>query len=373
MSAPDGTVQGGWPARVVDPHVHQWDPFTTPRHSSRQARLLRPLPRVPRWFGRLAPRADREFVGDPHHVMKPYLPADYRRDAGPVPVAEIVHVEAAWLGDDPMSSVEETRWVTGLPFGQDGAPELGAVVAHVDPRWPEVGRVLDAHLEASPLVRGARHSLAHHPGAVRRFEEDPGAVASRAFVEGFAAVAERGLSFELWVYDHQLPLLETLLSAYPETTFVLDHHATPVGFLGPRGGRAGRGGRGGTASEQRARLDRWRDDVAAVAAHGNVVAKHSGLGMPVLGGTPRRQLGVDGLAAITDRVAPLVRHVHDCFGPDRTMWASNYPMDKPVLSIPATAQVLLDVLGSDARPELLFHDVATRTYRLDHRPDRSTP
>jgi predicted TIM-barrel fold metal-dependent hydrolase len=90
--------------------------------------------------------------------------------------------------------------------------------------------------------------------------------------------------------------------------------------------------------------------------------------MPLLGGVPRRQLDVDALAEVTDRVAPLIRHLHDCFGPDRTMWASNYPMDKPVLSLPATAQVVLDVLGADARPDQLFSDVATRTYRLARAP-----
>lgn len=351
-----------WPTRVVDPHVHQWDPFTTPRHSSGRAKALRPLPRVPRALGRLAPRADREFVGDPHHVMKPYLPRDYRRDAGALPVEEVVHVEAAWLGDDPMSSVDETRWVAGLPFGQQGAPGLGAIVVHADPRWPEVGRVLDAHLAASPLVRGARHSLAHRDGGVRSFESADDVVAGPAFVRGFEAVAERGLSFELWVYSHQLPLVHTLVGEYPETTFVLDHYATPVGIFGPRGGT-------GSPAQRRDLVRRWRDDVARVAEHRNVVAKHSGLGMPVLGGTPRRQLGVDRLAEVTDRVGPLVRHLHDCFGPDRTMWASNYPMDKPVLSVPATARVLLDVLGADADPQRLFHDVATRTYRLD----RSSP
>lgn len=357
-----------WPTHVVDPHIHQWDPLTTPRHSSGKARPLRWLPRVPRVLGRLAPRADREFVGHPHHVMKPYLPQDYRRDAGSLPVGTVVHVEAAWVGEDPFTSVEETRWVAALPFGEAGAPRLGAVVVHADPRWPEVGRVLDAHLEASPLVRGVRHSLAQHPGDVRDFEPDGAAVASPAFVDGFAAVAERGLSFELWVYSHQLPLVHDLVAAYPGTTFVLDHYATPVGLFGPRGGA-------GTPQERRSQLARWHDDLARVAEHGNVVAKHSGLGMPVLGGTPRRQLAVGSLAEVTDRVAPLVRHLHDCFGADRTMWASNYPMDKPVLSLPATAQVLLDVLGSDAQPGLLFHDVAARTYRLDpvDRPDRSTP
>ena len=350
-----------WPARVVDPHIHQWDPFTTPRHTSRKARLLRPLPRVPRWLALLGPRADREFVGDPHHVMKPYLPQDYRRDAGELPVGSVVHVEAAWVGEDPMTSVDETRWVAGLPFGRDGAPDLGAIVAHVDPRWPEVGRVLDAHLAASPLVRGVRHSLAHHDGAVRSFEDDPAAAADPGFLRGFAAVAERGLTCELWLYSHQLAGVERLVAEHPGTTFVLDHYATPVGLLGPRGGT-------GSPAGRRSLLARWRDDVARLADHPHVVAKHSGLGMPVLGGTPRRQLGASSLGEVVDRVGPLVRHLHDCFGPDRTMWASNYPMDKPVLSLPATAQVLLDVLGSDAQPQRLFHDVAARTYRLDRSP-----
>jgi predicted TIM-barrel fold metal-dependent hydrolase len=348
-----------WPVHVIDPHIHQWNPWTTPRQVSGLAKLLRPLPRIPRAVGMLAPRADREFVGHPHHILRPYLPPDYLRDTGSLPVRAVVHVEAGWHGNDPFTSVEETRWVAALPFGQAGTPELGGIVVHADPRWPQVGEVLDAHLAASPLVRGVRHSLSHHDDAgVRSFEQDGAAVAGPAFLRGFAAVAERGLSFELWLYSHQLPMLPTLLAEYPETTFVLDHYATPVGLFGPRGGIRSDG-------QRRALLDRWHDDLARVADHRNVVAKHSGLGMPLLGGSPRRQLDVGSLSEVTDRVGPLVRHLHDCLGPDRTMWASNYPMDKPVLSLPATAQVVLDVLGADARPDQLFSGVATRTYRLD--------
>jgi L-fuconolactonase len=352
------------PARVIDPHMHQWNPFTTPRHSSGRAKLLRPLPRIPPAFGRLASRADREFVGDPHHVMKPYLPQHYLRDCGQVSVDAVVHIEAAWVGDAPLSSVEETRWVAGLPFGKNGAPELGGIVVHADPRWDDIGVVLDTHLAASPLVRGVRHSLSHHAGDVRNFEDRPDVVADPDFIRGFAAIAERGLTFELWLYSHQLSLVHTLLSEYPETTFVLDHYATPVGLFGPRGGT-------GSATQRRTMLDRWHEDIAEVAGHPNVVAKHSGLGMPLLGDTPRRQLGETSLSHVTDRAAALIRHLHDCFGPDRTMWASNYPMDKPVLSLPATAQVLLDVLGHDAEPQRLFHDNAARVYRLETGPQGS--
>ena len=339
-----------WPEGVVDPHIHLWDPFTTPREVSPMARLFRPLPRIPRFLRRIAPLADREFAGHPHHVLKPYLPATHRSDAGEVPVEAIVHIEANWPQEERRDSVDETRWVSSLPFGQDGAPELGALVVHVDPRFDDAGAILDEHLEASPLVRGVRCVAAHHPDpGVRDFTDQPHLLSDPAFVRGFAAIAERGLSFELWCYAHQLPDALKLVKEYPETTFVLDHYATPVGLTGPRGEVTGR-----SDAEREAMMASWRDDVAALAALPNVVAKHSGLGMPLLGGD----------SVPTDRVAPLIRHVHDVFGSYRTMWASNFPMDKANLTLPETLRLVTDVLGSDADLDLLTRDVARRVYRI---------
>lgn len=353
------TTSVPWPAEVIDPHIHQWDPYRTPRHVTRLARLLRPVPRIPVWLGRLGSREEREFIGDPHHVLKPYLPLDYHRDADTVPVKQVVHIEAAWRGE-PVDSVNETRWVSSLPWRQRGAPSLGAIVVHVDPRWERAGELLDKHLSASDRVRGVRHSVARHPDpGVRDFEPAADALAHPDFLRGFAAIAERGLSFELWMYSHQLPAASRLIREYPETTFVLCHYGTPVGLFGPRGHHTGRDAR----SRDRLR-DSWYTELAELAEHPNVVAKHSGLGMPSLGHVPPRPLTTGGLGAFIDRVAPLVQHVHTSFGSDRTMWASNYPIDKPGLTLPATARILLDSLGSSGDPQKLFHDVAHRIYRL---------
>ncbi len=350
-----------WPTGVVDPHIHQWDPLTTPRLSSREARMMRPIKNVPRGLRTVMKKADREFVGNPHHVVKPYLPHDYRADTGDVPVSTVVHIEAAWVAETPMQTVDETRWVTSLPFGRDGAPSLGAVVVHADPRWSDCGAVLDAHAAVTPLVRGVRCSASHHPDPqVRDFEEVPGLHADPAFLDGFSAIAERGLSFELWCYSHQLPEALQLARAYPQTTFVLDHYGTPVGLFGARGREAGR-----SAAAREGLLARWREDVAALAECPNVVAKHSGLGMPVLGHDPKRPVALGSLSELTDLAAPLVRHLHDCFGSDRTMWASNYPMDKAGITIPASVRIITDVLGADADLDLLLRDVARRTYRLE--------
>ena len=101
------------------------------------------------------------------------------------------------------------------------------------------------------------------------FAKRPHLLSEPEFLRGFAAVAERGLSFEIWVYGHQLPHAVTLASEYPDTTFVLDHYATPVGALAPCGRRTGH-----TTAERTDILKRWRDDISALAALPNVVAKH---------------------------------------------------------------------------------------------------
>lgn len=354
-------MAGQLPDGIVDPHIHQWDPFTTPRIVSREARLLRHVPRVPRWLATLQPRSKGEFVRDPHHLLKPYLPADYRTDAASVPVTSVVHIESeTWATTATWDVVDETRWVAGLGWGTNGAPELGGIVVNADPRWPEAGDVLDVHLAASDRVRGVRYPAANHPDrGVMSFTREPHLLSDPEFLRGFAAIAERGLSFDLWIYHRQLPDAVVLAKEYPATTFVLDHYATPVGIFGPRGRNVGR-----TAQERADLLARWRDDVAALAALPNVVAKHSGLGMPILGDPPPQPVDAGATAELVDRSAPLIEHLQAVFGPERTMWASNYAMDKPVQTIPASVEVLTTVLGDGTDLSLLLRDVARRTYRL---------
>jgi predicted TIM-barrel fold metal-dependent hydrolase len=337
--------------RIVDPHIHQWDPFTTPKEVSVPAKLVRRLPWLRPALLKVFPKRDREFVGDPTHVINPYLPADYRADAGDLPVEAVVHVEAGWA--DHQDVAGETAWLTTLAFGTDG-PGLGAVVCHADPRDAAVGTVLDRNLAATPLVRGVRCSAAHHPDPGVRNWNDEGLLTGPDFLRGFAQIAERSLSFEAWVYSHQLPEVVTLAQEYPETTIVLDHYGTPVGAFGPRGRETGR-----TPKDRRAILDRWADDIAAVAALPNVVAKHSGLGMPVLGWA-----GPVTTAQFRDTVAPLVAHTQEVFGADRTLWASNFPMDKPIVSLTGTIDALLEILGPDVDAHRLLRDNARRVYRL---------
>jgi len=341
-------------SRVVDAHIHQWDPFTTPRVVSGPSKLIRRAPLVEPILMRAFPRAARDFAGDPQYLFNTYLPADYRADAASVQVEAVVHIEAGWQAKRPIDSVAETRWVSSLTFGQDGAPELAAMVVHADPADPGVAEVLDAHLAASTLVRGVRYVAAHSPDrGIVDFVKRPNELSEPAFLRGFAAVAERGLRFEIWLYAHDLPSAVKLAGEYPGTTFILDHYATPIGALAPCGRHTG-----STAAERAEILSRWRADIDSLAALPNVTAKHSGLGMPVLGlgPLPREQF--------RDTIAPLVTHLDQAFGPQRTFWSSNYPIDKPNIVLPDSIWALRQILGGRFDEELMLRDNARRVYRI---------
>jgi L-fuconolactonase len=354
------TLAGIVPA-IVDGHVHQWDPFTTPREASKFAPVYRRVPSLFEWLMPVLVSRDKlDLVRTAAHVARPYLPSTYAADAAGVteaagvPVESVVHVQVGWLGDP----VDESRWVQSLPFGQEGAPALAAVVAEADPREPQVGEVLDRHAGASDRLRGIRFMGAWHPDPqVVRFADQEGLLRSPAFLRGFAAVAERGLTFDAYVYSHQLGDVATLAEEYPETTIVLDHYAPPVGWLGPMGRSTGR-----TQQDRDRILATWHEGIERVAAHTNVVAKHSGLAFPMLGmptGRWSRQQVVDALA-------PLVMPTTELFGAERLIFGSNFPMDKPIADLPVVVGGLLDLLAPYGEEVLrgTFRDNARRVYRL---------
>ncbi|SIR63886.1 amidohydrolase family protein [Williamsia sterculiae] len=362
----DGVTTG-----IVDAHIHQWDPLHTPREVSRLARIYRFAPGQVRelMFRRLVAQSDRELVLTPQAVVQPYEPRDYLRDAAGVstaagvPVDTVVHVEAGWHGAGALAAADETRWVAGLPFGVGRGPRLGAIIGSADPRDPAFGTLLDAHADASDLFRGIRFITARHPDPkVKDWCAEDGILASPAFLTGFAQLAARNLTFDAWCYSHQLRDVLVLAREYPDTTIVLDHYATPVGLFGPMGLRTGQ-----TAAARAELLRAWRENITAIARCPNVVAKHSGLGFPPLGYGLQRSGNIGGREVLADMMGPLVRYVTEQFGPDRLVYGSNFPMDRPNASMPTIVGALLDILAPRG-PRLLrkvFRDNALRVYRID--------
>ena len=110
----------------------------------------------------------------------------------------------------------------------------------------------------------------------------------------------------------------------------------------------------------------WKGLMAEVATCPNVVVKLGGLNMHFNGfGWHERPLppSSDELAAAN---GDYYRTAIDLFGPDRCLFESNFPMDKRACSYAVlwNAHKKIAAGFSAAEKAAMFHDVATRVYRI---------
>lgn len=157
-----------------------------------------------------------------------------------------VFVQAETVEDD---FLDEVRWVASL------ADRVGVVGIVAGARLDR-GTDTTAHLEglaAEPLVVGVRHNLQGEPD---------GLAVSAGFVTGAREVAARGWAFDACVRSPQLPEIARLAGAVPELRMVLDHLGKPEV---------------GTAEAPVAPTMEWVRDLDDLARHPNVWCKLSGL------------------------------------------------------------------------------------------------
>jgi predicted TIM-barrel fold metal-dependent hydrolase len=216
--------------------------------------------------------------------------------------------------------------------------------------------VLDAHLAASPRFRGIRHAAGWEAsGQIRNSHTNPppGLLGDARFRRGFAELAPRGLTFDAWLYHPQLPELTDLAKAFPDTTIILDHFGGPLG-IGPYAGR-------------RAEVfAAWTTAIRALADCPNVVVKLGGLVMPLNGfGFHKREQPI-GSIELAEATRDWYLHTIECFGVERCMLESNFPVDKVSVSYRVLWNSFkrLTATFSEAERTALFHDTAVRVYRL---------
>lgn len=180
----------------------------------------------------------------------------------------------------------ETRDLLALAAS---AGRIAGVVGWVDLDGPCVAADLDALLAAAgggKLV-AVRHQLQADPDT--RYLARPGVRA------GLAAVAGAGLACDVAVSPCQLPLVTETAESMPEARFILDHAGKPPVASGD--------------------LRAWRAGLARLAELPNVAVKLSGLVTEASWQT-----------WTPEDLAPVIDHVLSCFGPDRTMAGSDWPV-----------------------------------------------
>jgi predicted TIM-barrel fold metal-dependent hydrolase len=263
-------------------------------------------------------------------------------------------------GPDHMKPVGETEYAAAIArasAADPSRPAIAGIIAHADLRHEALDEVLDAHeVSAGALFRGVRHAGACDEDKAALMivgRGVPGQYEDPAFRRGVARLGARGLTYDTWQYHHQLPAFRELCAACSGTTMVLDHFSTPLGV--------------GRFVGKRAEIFAWwKDEVAALAELPNVVAKLGGLAMPDNGWGWHDQAAPVGSDEFAEAQAPWYHHMIACFGPERCMFESNFPVDRASVSYPVLWNALKKIAADydEAAKQAMFAGTARRVYGL---------
>lgn len=309
-------------------------------------------------------------IVDPHHHlwsiagMSRYMLDDLHADTGAGHLIEsTVFMECKWgyrtNGPEALQPVGETETIADLAERSDaGGAQIKGIISFADMTLgDEVEEVLVAHIGAGRgRFRGIRHATALDPSsAIRRTHTrpTPQLMSDPQFRRGVQRLADLELTFDAWLYHPQIRELTDLARAVPDCTFVLDHLGGMVG-TGPYAGH------------RTAILEQWRLDMTELAQCPNVIVKVGGIGMVLFGlGFEHRPAPPSSDDLVAAWGEP-IRFAIQLFGPDRCMFESNFPVDKMSCSYVVLWNAFKKIADGMTVTEkaALFHDTATRVYRL---------
>lgn len=309
----------------------------------------------------------REIV-DPHHHLWRHgdavyeLDAFHRDTASGHNVVQTIYVECRSYYDvsrpEPYRPVGETARVAALAASiPAGLARISGIIGHADLRHPDLEAILTAHIAAGQgLLVGIRHSGAHDsdPDALMiPGRADANLYADPDFRRGLRMLGSRGLTYDTWHYHHQASAFLDLARAVPDTTLILDHMSTPLGV-------------GRFEGKREKIFATWQKDMETLSKTPNVMAKLGGFSMPDNGWGWHHRARPPSSDEIVATQAGWFHHMIDCFGPDRCMFESNFPVDRVSLGYRTLWNAFKKIAASYDREgqDQLFAGTARRVYGL---------
>ena len=265
-------------------------------------------------------------------------------------------------GPERFKPVGETEFVVEIAKQGRQNPDkaqIAGIIGHANMMLgSSVKEVLEMHQEKGEgLFRGIRHAggwdedervrNAHSHPTPHIYLEDN-------FQQGLEELSSLGMVFDTWHYHNQIKDLTKLAKNLPNLTIVHDHFGGPLG-IGPYEGKRDE------------IYEQWKEDTYELSQCVNVFAKLGGLAMPINGWDWHRK----DLPATSDEIvaeqARYYMHTLDCFGADRSMFESNFPVDKQSVSYHViwNAYKKMTIHLGDNEKRKLFYETANKVYKLE--------
>jgi L-fuconolactonase len=210
------------------------------------------------------------------NLRRDFLPDDLKPELDQAGVHGCVAVQAR-------QTLEETNWLLRLA---SESPFILGVVGWVDLRSAKLRSDLQGFANQPKLV-GVRHIVQSEPD--ERFLLQP------EFLRGLSMLEAYDLAYDILIYEKHLPVAAEFVQQFPRQRFVLDHLGKP--------------------RVKEKQTHPWSEGIRKLAAFPNVYCKLSGM-----------VTEADWQNWKPDDFAPYLDVAVECFGPDRVMFGSDWPV-----------------------------------------------
>jgi L-fuconolactonase len=228
-------------------------------------------------------------------LKRDFLPQDLRPELARAGFDASIAVQA-------QQTIEETEWLLDLA---EASSFIAGVIGWVDLRSDDVPDRL-ARIAARGRLLGVRHIVQSEP--------DDRFLLNADFCRGIAALRDFDLTYDILIYPRHLPVAAGFVARFASQPFVLDHLAKP--------------------DVKRGAIDAWARDLERLAQAPNVVCKVSGL-----------VTEADWERWTAAELRPYLDVAFDCFGPDRLIAGSDWPVCTLAAGYSRTMAVLTDYLS----------------------------
>ena len=249
-------------------------------------------------------------------LRRDFFPADARREMQRASVDACVAVQAR-------QTLEETEWLLALA---DANPFVAGVIGWIDLQADDAADQL-ARFAARPKLVGIRHIVQSEP--------DDRFMLRSAFRRGIALLEDVDLTYDILIYPKHLSVAADLVARFDRQRFVLDHLAKP--------------------DIRRGEIREWERGLRELAKFPLVHCKVSGL-----------VTEADWTRWTTEDIRPYLDIAFDCFGPQRLLAGSDWPVCTVASDYARTIALLDDYMASRsvAERDAVMGGNAARLWRL---------